>query len=151
MAKTGTPFPVVDPADVAKEDKALSGIPVTERAAKAWATLSPLAAAKGYGLTTKAERWNGRHAMAGWIILLLTGKHMGGHLFTAFAPLTHSFILWSLCLGWGHAHNAIPQGQLDPKVWGQWVITSFDAATGAYQTISEERASILAFHLHLGK
>jgi len=61
VTKTGTPFPVVDPADVApKEDKSLSALSVTERAAKSWATTSAAAASKGYGLTTKAERWNGR-------------------------------------------------------------------------------------------
>jgi hypothetical protein len=27
----------------------------------------------GWGVTTKAERWNGRHAMFGWFAIILTG------------------------------------------------------------------------------
>jgi len=34
----------------------------------------PAAYNKGWGPTTKAERWNGRHAMFGWVALLMTGK-----------------------------------------------------------------------------
>jgi hypothetical protein len=36
----------------------------------------PVAYNKGFGPTTKAERWNGRHAMAGWIVLLATGTYV---------------------------------------------------------------------------
>ena len=32
---------------------------------------------RGWGPTTKAERWNGRHAMFGWIALLATGYAKG--------------------------------------------------------------------------
>lgn len=32
---------------------------------------------RGWGPTTKAERWNGRHAMFGWIALLVTGYAKG--------------------------------------------------------------------------
>jgi len=46
---------------------------VFDDATKAWAETYPAAYAVGWGPTTKAERWNGRHAMFGWIALLVTG------------------------------------------------------------------------------
>ena len=39
----------------------------------AWKKEYPSIYASGWGPTTKAERWNGRHAMFGWIALLFTG------------------------------------------------------------------------------
>jgi len=39
----------------------------------AWKKEYPSIYAAGWGPTTKAERWNGRHAMFGWIALLFTG------------------------------------------------------------------------------
>ena len=38
-----------------------------------WKAQYPAAYNAGWGPTTKAERWNGRHAMFGWIALLATG------------------------------------------------------------------------------
>lgn len=46
---------------------------VFDDATKAWAETYPAAYSVGWGPTTKAERWNGRHAMFGWIALLATG------------------------------------------------------------------------------
>jgi hypothetical protein len=42
------------------------------------------------------------------------------------------------------------QGELDPNVWGQWVITNTDPVTKAVSTIPLDRATILIAHLHLG-
>lgn len=38
-----------------------------------WKTTYPYAYNMGWGPTAKAERWNGRHAMFGWVALLATG------------------------------------------------------------------------------
>jgi len=40
----------------------------------------PAAYDKGWGPTTKAERWNGRHAMFGWVALIATGYAKGHNL-----------------------------------------------------------------------
>jgi hypothetical protein len=37
----------------------------------------PEFAKRGFGPTTKAERWNGRHAMFGWVAILATGYAQG--------------------------------------------------------------------------
>ena len=42
-------------------------------AIKEWKTTYPYAYNAGWGPTVKAERWNGRHAMFGWVALLATG------------------------------------------------------------------------------
>ena len=42
-------------------------------AIKEWKETYPYAYNAGWGPTTKAERWNGRHAMFGWVALLATG------------------------------------------------------------------------------
>ena len=44
-----------------------------DEAVAAWKKEYPSIYAAGWGPTTKAERWNGRHAMFGWIALLATG------------------------------------------------------------------------------
>eukprot|EP01038_Epipyxis_sp_PR26KG_P007765 gene7765-10550_t len=46
---------------------------VFDEAVKDWATTYPGVYDKGWGPTTKAERWNGRHAMFGWVALVATG------------------------------------------------------------------------------
>jgi hypothetical protein len=48
-----------------------------ENAVKEFSKTYPAAYAKGWGPTPKAERWNGRHAMFGWIALLFTGYAKG--------------------------------------------------------------------------
>ena len=66
----------------------------TDEAVAAWKKEYPSIYASGWGPTTKAERWNGRHAMFGWIALLATG--------------------------YAKAHGLIPNPDtlLDTKVWG---------------------------------
>ena len=66
----------------------------TDEAITAWKKEYPSIYAAGWGPTTKAERWNGRHAMFGWIALLATG--------------------------YAKAHGLIPNPDtlLDTKVWG---------------------------------
>ena len=42
-------------------------------AIKEWKDAYPVAYNAGWGPTTKAERWNGRHAKFGWVALIATG------------------------------------------------------------------------------
>ena len=67
---------------------------VFDRAVHDWAKKYPVAYKNGWGPTTKAERWNGRHAMFGWVALLATG--------------------------YAKSHGLIPSGDsfLDVKEWG---------------------------------
>jgi hypothetical protein len=46
---------------------------VFDAATKKWAEEYPYIYSVGWGPTTKAERWNGRHAMFGWVALIATG------------------------------------------------------------------------------
>eukprot|EP01039_Chlorochromonas_danica_P006491 gene6491-7156_t len=55
-----------------KASSALS-MSVFDDAVKNWAETYPEHYKYGWGPTTKAERWNGRHAMFGWVALLATG------------------------------------------------------------------------------
>jgi hypothetical protein len=50
---------------------------VFDDAVKQWAETYPQMYSIGWGPTPKAERWNGRHAMFGWIALLVTGYAKG--------------------------------------------------------------------------
>jgi len=50
---------------------------VFDNAVKEWADEYPIAYEFGWGPTTKAERWNGRHAMFGWVALIATGYAKG--------------------------------------------------------------------------
>lgn len=67
---------------------------VFDNAVDDWKKQYPSFYAKGWGPTTKAERWNGRHAMFGWVALITT----------------------AYCKG----HGLIPNGDmlLDTKEWG---------------------------------
>ena len=67
---------------------------VFDKAVKDWAAEYPAIYNVGWGPTTKAERWNGRHAMFGWIALIVTGY----------------------CKGHGLIPN--PDTALDLKEWG---------------------------------
>ena len=67
---------------------------VFDKAVKDWAAEYPAIYNVGWGPTTKAERWNGRHAMFGWVALLVTGY----------------------CKGHGLIPN--PETALDLKEWG---------------------------------
>lgn len=79
----------------------------------------PLFAERGWGASVKAERWNGRHAMFGFLVLVLTGY----------------------CKG----HGLLPDASevLDVKEWGNL------AALGDYSGISVQRAVILIAHVHV--
>lgn len=46
---------------------------VFDKAVDEWKKDYPTAYELGWGPTTKAERWNGRHAMFGWVALIATG------------------------------------------------------------------------------
>uniref|UniRef100_A0A7S2MHN0 Uncharacterized protein n=1 Tax=Octactis speculum TaxID=3111310 RepID=A0A7S2MHN0_9STRA len=78
----------------------------------------PMMAKYGWGPSTKAERWNGRHAMFGWFAIV--------------------------CTGYCQAHHLIPDADklLDLKEWGTLATISGKA------TISNERAIILIAHVH---
>uniref|UniRef100_UPI003FA61575 Light-harvesting protein XLH1 n=1 Tax=Tribonema minus TaxID=303371 RepID=UPI003FA61575 len=72
----------------------------------------------GWGPTTKAERWNGRHAMFGWVLIVATG--------------------------YAKAHGLIPDPEvaLNLKEWGTLSILA------GPQTISNERAVVLIANVH---
>jgi len=72
----------------------------------------------GFGPTVKAERWNGRHAMFGWFMIVATG--------------------------YCKAHGLFPNADvaLTYKEWGGL------AQLGFNQYISNERAIIMMVHVH---
>merc|ERR1719198_2605936 len=78
----------------------------------------PWLAKYGFGPTVKAERWNGRHAMFGWFMIVATG--------------------------YCKAHGLFPQADvaLTYKDWGGL------AQLGFNQYISNERAIIMMAHVH---
>lgn len=73
----------------------------------------------GWGVSTKAERWNGRHAMFGWVFIIATG--------------------------YAKAHGLIPEPDklLDLKAWG-----TLAEITPRVSTITNERAIILIANVH---
>jgi len=78
----------------------------------------PWLAKYGFGPTVKAERWNGRHAMFGWLAIIATG--------------------------YGKAHGWFPDAAVSLKYeeWGALAQIGF----GGY--ISNERAIIMMAHVH---
>jgi len=78
----------------------------------------PWLAKNGFGPSVKAERWNGRHAMFGWFMILLTGYMKSHGLFPS------------------------PDTALAYKDWGGL------AQIGFGQYISNERAIIMIAHIH---
>jgi hypothetical protein len=89
-----------------------------EKGMKEWEAEYPLFAKYGWGPTAKAERWNGRHAMFGWLMIIATGYCQNNHL--------------------------IPNADqlLDAKQWGSL------AYLYAPNTITNERAIILIANVH---
>ena len=79
----------------------------------------PMFAERGWGATVKAERWNGRHAMFGFLSLVIT----------------------AYCKG----HGLLPDASqiLDVSQWGTL------AALGDQNGISVQRAVILIAHVHV--
>ena len=71
----------------------------------------------GWGVSVKAERWNGRHAMFGWFFIIATG--------------------------YCKAHGLIPEPDklLDFKTWG--TLAEISGGKGGGITITNERACIL--------
>ena len=53
---------------------------VFDEGVKKWADTYPAVYAFGWGPTSLAERWNGRHAMFGWVALVFTGYAKGHDL-----------------------------------------------------------------------
>jgi hypothetical protein len=91
---------------------------VYDAAVKDWeGQFGPLAK-WGWGPTVQAEKWNGRHAMFGWVIICAT----------AYAK--------------GHGLIPNPEMLLDLKQWGTLAIIS------GQQTITNERAVILIANVH---
>merc|ERR1711988_2004231 len=78
----------------------------------------PWLAKYGFGPTVKAERWNGRHAMFGWLAIILTGYAKG------------------------HGFFPDPTVALKYDQWGGL------AQIGFGQYISNERAIIMIAHIH---
>jgi len=78
----------------------------------------PNFSAKGWGPSTKAERWNGRHAMFGWAFIIGTAHAQA----TGLLP--------------------DPATMLDMKTWGGL------AQIGGGATISNERAIIMVANMH---
>jgi hypothetical protein len=60
-----------------RASKNVAKMSIFDDATKQFAKEYPYAYNAGWGPTTKAERWNGRHAMFGWIALLATGYAKG--------------------------------------------------------------------------
>ena len=72
----------------------------------------------GWGVSVKAERWNGRHAMFGWFFILLTG--------------------------FADAHGLIPNAGT-PLKYAEWgALTQL----GFNEYISNQRAIIMIAHIH---
>ena len=74
----------------------------------------------GWGVSTKAERWNGRHAMFGWLVIIATSE----------------------CQKWGLFPDGAATTALTYKDWGGL------AQLGFGQYISNERAIIMIAHMH---
>mmetsp|Transcript_12630 Transcript_12630/g.27277 ORF Transcript_12630/g.27277 Transcript_12630/m.27277 type:complete len:231 (-) Transcript_12630:344-1036(-) len=79
----------------------------------------PWLAKYGFGPTVKSERWNGRHAMFGWVCILATVYAEG--------------------------HGLFPKGDV-PLTYNEW---GGLAQIGFNQYISNERAIIMIAHVHL--
>jgi len=80
----------------------------------------PWLAKYGFGPTVKAERWNGRHAMFGWLCIIATAE----------------------CQKWGLFPDAAATTALTYKQWGALTQMGFN------EYISNERAIIMIAHIH---
>jgi hypothetical protein len=91
---------------------------IYDDAVKDWESQFPAFAKWGWGPTVQAEKWNGRHAMFGWLFICATAYAKG--------------------------HGLIPDADalLDVKEWGSLAIIS------GKQTITNERAVILFANVH---
>jgi len=100
------------------EPPGLNVVPDFNAAAAQWEKENPQWAKFGWGPSAKAERWNGRHAMFGWAMIIGT---------------LHA-----------QANGLIPNAELpiDASVWGPL------AYLGDGSTISNERAIVLIANVH---
>lgn len=94
-------------------------LPVFTKAMEEFKNEYPQFASRGWGATVKAERWNGRHAMFGFLVLVLTGYVKG--------------------------HGLIPD-PTTPLDIAQWGVLGTLGDTGG---ITTERAVILVAHIHV--
>lgn len=103
---------------VTKAPRVAPSMSVFTDAQDEYAKQFPQLAAYGWGPSTKAERWNGRHAMFGWVVIIATL--------------------------YAQVHGLIPDASkaLDLKQWGTL------ATISGKETISTERAVILIAHVH---
>jgi hypothetical protein len=107
--------PVVAPVQARTSVVAAS---IFEQGMKTYEAENPWMAKFGFGPSVKAERWNGRHAMFGWIAILATGV--------------------------AKSHNLLPEGDisLSYEEWGGLAQQGFNTY------ISKERAVIMIAHVH---
>jgi len=79
----------------------------------------PAFSSYGWGVSAKAERWNGRHAMFGWVFIIATG--------------------------YAQKHGLFPDAEkaLDPAQWG-----TLAAITPRVSAITNERALVLIANVH---
>jgi hypothetical protein len=91
---------------------------VYNEAMQKWAAENPDFAKFGWGPSVNAEKWNGRHAMFGWVVICASA--------------------------YAHGHNIIPNADmhLDVKEWGSL------ARIMGTETITNERAVILMANVH---
>lgn len=114
FAPAATPFA----ARNAVASRAETELNVFNDAMKDWAEEYPQFAEFGWGPSVQAEKWNGRHAMFGWVVICATAYAKG--------------------------HGLIPNADvpLDLKEWGTL------ATISGKNTITNERAIILIANVH---
>ncbi|KAJ8602116.1 hypothetical protein CTAYLR_001613 [Chrysophaeum taylorii] len=107
------------PWSVTAPPKTKVGMEPFTSATEQYKTDFPEFSAYGWGVSTKAERWNGRHAMFGWVVIIATG--------------------------YAQKHGLIPDADvpLDIKQWG-----TLAEITPRVSTITNERAVILVANIH---
>lgn len=108
-------------ATKARQGKSELQMSVFDKAVQDWAKNYPVPYKLGWGPTTKAERWNGRHAMFGWVALLATG--------------------------YAKSHGLIPNPDslLDLKEWGTLAYTYGGAITNERAVILIGHVHLLFF------
>jgi len=110
--------PVAPAIKVALPSATVMQSTVYDEAVKDWEQQWPQFAKWGWGPSVQAEKWNGRHAMFGWVFICATAYAKG--------------------------HGLIPDADvpLDLKEWGTL------ATISGKETISHERAIILIANAH---
>ncbi|GMH54238.1 hypothetical protein TrST_g8875 [Triparma strigata] len=113
-------FTFISPSRIVRNNglKAAEIDGVFEKGMKEWNEEYPQFSKFGWGPSTKAERWNGRHAMFGWVVICATAYAQG--------------------------HGLIPDADLplDLKQWGTL------ATISGKTTLTNERAVVLIANVH---